>query len=103
MTTREISDHLKEIYDTDVSPSLISNVTNSVKADVDAWRTRPLEHVYPIIFLDAMFIKVRTPKGIVNKPLYLCMGINQEGYQDILGMWLKESEGPPSGIPSSTN
>ncbi|MCP3686286.1 MAG: IS256 family transposase [bacterium] len=93
MSTRDIQAHLFEIYSTEVSPELISRVTDAVEDELIEWRNRPLEEVYPIVFLDALMIKVRENNRVVKKAVYLIIGINQEGVRDILGFWLQTGEG----------
>jgi putative transposase len=93
MTTREIQGHLHELYGVEVSPTLISNVTDAILEDVKAWQSRPLEAIYPIVYLDAIFIKQRTNGHVQNHAVYLALGINLEGQKDLLGLWLAETEG----------
>ena len=93
MTTREIQGHLVELYGTEVSPTLISQVTESVLEDLRRWQSRPLESLYPILFLDALFVKVRDEGRISKKAVYLALGINLEGEKELLGMWIAKSEG----------
>ena len=93
MTTRDIQSHLKEIYDVDVSPELISNVTDAVHEDVRSWRTRPLESMYPIVYLDAVRVNSRESGKSVNKALYIALAITMEGRKDVLGFYLSDTEG----------
>ncbi|KOE76363.1 transposase [Vibrio parahaemolyticus] len=93
MTTREIVPTFKEMYDADVSPTLISKVTDSVLEQVIEWQSRPLDEVYPIVYLDCIVIKVRQDKQVINKAVYLALGVNMEGQKELLGMWLSETEG----------
>ncbi len=93
MTTREIQGHIKELYGSDVSPSLISSVTDSVMEDVKAWQSRPLDAVYPIVYLDAIHLKMRTEGQVQNQAVYLALGINLDGHKELLGLWIGESEG----------
>ncbi len=93
MTTREIQEHLHEIYGVEISPTLISQVTDAVLEDVTAWRKRPLDAVYPIVYLDALMVKVRDNGHIVNKAVYLALGIRRDGTKEVLGLWLGEHEG----------
>lgn len=93
MTTRDIQGHLQEIYGVEVSADLISSVTDSVIADVKEWQTRPLDEVYPILYLDATIIKVRSEGRVINKSVYIAMGINTDGMKDVLGIWLEKTEG----------
>ena len=93
MTTRDIQAHLSEIYGVDVSPELISRVTDAVHDDVRAWRTRPLERTYPIVYLDALRVNSRQNGKNENKALYLALGINMDGRKEALGFYLSETEG----------
>ena len=93
MTTRDIQSHMKEIYDVDVSPELISNVTDAVHEDVRSWRTRPLERMYPIVYLDAVRVNSRESGKSVNKALYIALAITMEGRKDVLGFYLSDNEG----------
>ena len=92
MTVREIQAHLQEMYGAEVSPSLISSVTDAVADEVKAWQSRPLDAVYPIVYLDCIHTKVR--EGAVRvKAVYLALGINLAGEKEILGLWIAQSEG----------
>lgn len=93
MTTRDVQKHLYEIYNVEVSPELISNVTDAIMDDVREWRNRPLEDMYPIVFLDALVIKGRTDGRVANKSVYTAIGINMEGEKEVLGLWIAETEG----------
>ncbi len=93
MTTREIVATFKEMYGADISPTLISKVTEAVIDKVDEWQSRPLESVYPIVYLDCIVVKIRQDKQVINKALYLALGVNLEGHKELLGMWLSENEG----------
>ena len=93
MTTREIQGHLQELYGVEVSPSLISNVTDAVLEEVQAWQSRPLESVYPLLFLDALHVKMRTSGHVESCAVYLALGINHDGTKELLGLWIGESEG----------
>jgi putative transposase len=93
MSTREIRDHLKEIYQIEVSPELISTVTDSVMEAVREWQNRPLQDVYPIMYLDALMVKVKDQGHIMNKAVYLAIGITMEGRKEVLGLWIEKSEG----------
>ena len=87
MTVREIQAHIEEMYGTEVSPSLISSVTDAVADEVKAWQARPLEPIYPIVYLDCIHVKVR--EGAVRvKAVYLAIGINMRGEKEMLGLWL---------------
>jgi putative transposase len=93
MTTREIQDGLREIYGVEVSPSLISAVTDSVLEDVKAWQSRPLEAIYPIVYLDAIHVKMRSSGHVQNTAVYVALAINLEGKKELLGLWVGENEG----------
>lgn len=93
MTTREIESHLHEIYGVEVSPGLVSSATEAVLEEVRAWQARPLEKVYPILYLDALVVKVREQKRVINKAVYLVIGVNLQGLKEVLGIWIAESEG----------
>jgi transposase-like protein len=93
MTTREIVATFEEMYDADVSPSLISRVTDSVLEQVVEWQSRPLDAVYPIVYLDCLVVKIRQDKQVINKAVYLALGVNLEGQKELLGLWLSENEG----------
>lgn len=93
MTTREIVATFKEMYDADVSPSLISKVTDAVLDRVIEWQSRPLDEVYPIVYLDCIVVKIRQDKQVINKSIYLALGVNLEGHKELLGLWLSENEG----------
>ena len=93
MSVRDIQFHLKDIYGVDVSPDLISSVTEKVMEDIKVWQTRPLARLYPIVYLDAVRIKVRDNGHIVNKAVYLALGVGLDGQKDVLGMWIAETEG----------
>lgn len=93
LSTDEICGHLKEMYGADVSKELISHITNTVHEDVSAWRNRPLEELYPIVFFDAIRIKIRDAGQVVNKAVYLALGIDIDGRKELLGMWIAHNEG----------
>jgi putative transposase len=93
LSTRDIEAHLKEIYGVNVGRDLISRVTDEVMDDVRAWQQRPLEDVYPVLFLDAMVLKVREGGSVQRKACYLALGVTIEGDRDVLGMWFQEAEG----------
>ncbi|MDD2467501.1 MAG: IS256 family transposase [Desulfobulbus sp.] len=93
MTTREIQGHLEEIYGVEVSPTLISTVTDAVTNEVKIWQNRPLEALYPIVYLDAIRVKVRDTGHVINKAVYLAIGITLDGVKEVLGMWVAENEG----------
>jgi putative transposase len=93
MTVREIQGFLAEMYATDVTPEFISTVTDAVLAEVTAWQSRPLEPMYPVIFFDALRVKIREDNVVRNKAVYLALGVRPDGSRDILGLWIENSEG----------
>jgi putative transposase len=93
LSTREIQQHLEEIYQVEVSPALISTVTDEVMDEVRAWQDRPLESFYPIVYMDALQFKVRDGVRVRNKAVYLAIGVNMEGMKEVLGMWIAPTEG----------
>jgi len=93
MSLSEIQGHLKEIYGVEVSPTLISNVTDAVIEDVREWQNRPLDPIYPVMFFDAIMVKSRENGKTENKAVYLALGINMEGRKELLGMWIADTEG----------
>lgn len=92
VSTREIQDHLHQLYGIEVSPTLISNVTNKIMPLVKEWQNRPLQSVYAVVFLDAFHFKVKQDGAIVNKAAYMVIGIDLDGNKDVLGMWIGEHE-----------
>ena len=93
MTVREIQAFLAEMYSVDVSPDLISRVTDEVMSEVTAWQTRPLESMYPVVFFDALRVKIREDAVVRNKAIYLALGVLPDGTRDILGLWIEGTEG----------
>lgn len=93
LSTRDIQGQLEELYGTEVSPTLISNVTDAVLEDVRAWQSRPLSAVYPILYFDALFVKTRQEGPVATKAIYLALGINLEGEKELLGLWVAPTEG----------
>ncbi|EPJ4530214.1 IS256 family transposase (plasmid) [Pseudomonas aeruginosa] len=93
MTTRDIADMFQQMYGADISHSLIAKVTDAVLDEVVAWQNRPLDAVYPIVYLDCLVIKVQQDKRVINKSLYLALGVNLEGHKELLGLWIAETEG----------
>ncbi len=93
MTTRDIQAHLEEIYGVEISPTLVSQVTKAVTEDIEQWQNRPLDEIYPIIYLDAIRIKARQDGRVINKAVYLALGVNLEGLKEVLGLWTAETEG----------
>ena len=93
MTVREIQGFLAEQYGTGVSPEFISSVTDAVVAEVTAWQSRPLEAMYPVVFFDALRVKIREDAVVRNKAIYLALGVQSDGTRDILGLWIEKTEG----------
>ena len=93
LTTREIVETFQEMYGAEVSASLISKVTNQVIEQVIEWQNRPLDALYPVVYLDCIVLKIRQDKRVINKSLYLALGINIQGHKELLGMWLAQTEG----------
>lgn len=93
MTTREIQAHLQEIYQVETSADLISTVTNGILDEVLQWQSRPIDSLYPIVYLDALRVKVRDDGQVKNKAVYLAIGINLEGLKEVLGLWIEQTEG----------
>ena len=93
MTVREIQGFLAEQYGTEVSPEFISSVTDAVMAEVTAWQGRPLEPMYPVVFFDALRVKIREDGVVRNKAIYLALGVLPDGTRDILGLWIENTEG----------
>ena len=94
MTTRDIQEIVRELYDVDISATLVSEITNDLDAEVTAWRTRPLDPVWPIVFMDGIVVHVRGTNGRVSKhTIYVALGVNLEGKKELLGLWLGENEG----------
>lgn len=93
MTVREIQGHLEELYGIGVSPDLISRVTAEVLEEVKAWQSRPLDRLYPVVFLDALRVKIRDQGTVKNKAVYLALGIRTDGIKEVLGLWIQQTEG----------
>lgn len=93
LTVREIQGYLTETYGTEVSPQLISTVTDGVLAEVTTWQSRPLEAVYPVVFFDALRVKIREDNVVRNKAVYLALGVRRDGTREILGLWIETTEG----------
>ena len=92
MSTRDIATQINDMYGMDAFPTLISNITDKVIPMVKEWQNRPLESVYPIIFMDAVHFKVRKDNAIVSKAAYAVIGVNVEGKKDVLGIWIGSAE-----------
>ncbi len=93
LSTREIVAAFEELYGADISASLVSKITDAVIEQVVEWQSRPLDAVYPIVYLDCIVLKIRQDKQVINKAIYLALGVNLEGHKELLGMWLAENEG----------
>jgi len=93
LTVREVQSHLQEMYSIEVSPEMISRVTDAVMAEVTAWQSRPLEPMYPVVFFDALRVKIRDEGTVRNKAIYLALGLLPDGTRDILGLWIENTEG----------
>jgi putative transposase len=93
MSTREITGHLRELYGIDVSPDLVSAVTDAVLEEIAAWQARPLEPIYPLVFFDALRVKIREEGLVRNKAVHIALGVRADGTKEILGLWLEQNEG----------
>ena len=93
MTTREIAAHLQEMFGADVSPTLISTITDTVADEVRAWQSRPLDALYPIVYLDCLMVKTREVGSAANRAIYIAIGVNTEGQKEVLGLWAAPTEG----------
>ena len=93
LSTREIQAHLRELYGTEISPELVSAVTDSVLDEVSAWQNRPLEPVYAVVFFDALRVKIRDEGTVKNKAVYLAVGMRCSGHKEVLGLWIEQTEG----------
>ena len=93
MTTREIAAHLQEIFGAEVSPALISAITDTVADEVRAWQSRPLDRLYPILYLDCLMVKTREAANAANRAIYMAIGVNTDGIKDVLGLWTAPTEG----------
>lgn len=93
MSVDDIKSEIDELYGVDISPSMISKITDKFMGTVTAWQNRALDPIYPIVYMDAIHFKVRDEHRIVNKAAYICMGLALKGYKDILGIWIGEQEG----------
>jgi putative transposase len=93
MSTREIRGHLRELYGIEVSPDLVSAVTDAVLDEVAEWQNRPLEALYPLVFLDALRVKVRDEGTVRNKAVYVALGVRADGAKEVLGLWIEQTEG----------
>lgn len=93
MTTREIQGHIEEIYGVEASPSLISAITDAVMEEVTAWQNRPLEPCYPIVFMDAIRVNIRSDGAVSNKAVFVALAVLPDGTRDVLGLWFQANEG----------
>jgi transposase-like protein len=93
MTVRDISSHLSELYGTEIGRDTVSRITDAVLEDVAAWRSRPLDAVYPIVYFDAMVVKVREDRSVQNRACYLALGVTCDGDREVLGLWWQDTEG----------
>ncbi len=92
MTTRDVQDHIAEVYQVEISPELVSKITDSILPELRAWQSRPLDDMYPIMYLDAIVVKVRTDAHVVNRPIYIALGIDLEGQKHVLGLWISKGD-----------
>ncbi len=93
MSTRDIQRHLSEIYGVEISPDLVSRVTDSIVDELNSWQTRPLDALYPIVYLDALVLKIRDQGRVENQAVFIVVGVDTEGRKDVLGMWIERTEG----------
>jgi putative transposase len=93
LSTRDIVEAFREMYDAEISAGLVSQVTNSVLEQVREWQARPLDEVFPLVYLDCLILKIRQDKWVIKKSIYLALGVNLEGHKELLGMWISENEG----------
>lgn len=94
---------MQDLYGVKASPTFISNITEAVMEEVRQWQNRPLDALYPIVYVDCLIVKVRENQRVLNKALYLALGVDLEGQKELLGMWMAQSEGPNSGSRCSPN
>jgi len=93
MTTRDIVETFAELYGADISPTLVSQVTDAVLEKVVEWQTRPLDSVHPILYPDCIVVKIRQDKRVINKAVYVALGVNIHDHKELLGLWMSENEG----------
>lgn len=93
LTTREIEQHIKEMYGVEISPQFVSRATEELQQQIIEWQSRPLERVYPIVFVDGLRVAVRSDKGVLKKCVYTVLGVSLSGRQEVLGLWIEETEG----------
>lgn len=92
MSQTDIAEQIKSLYDVEISPELVSKISDKIMPDVTAWQNRPLEAIYPFVFMDAIHYKVKENHRYVTKAAYVVLGINEDGMKDILGVWVDEHE-----------
>ncbi len=92
MTTRDVQAHIADVYQVEISPELVSTITDSILPELRAWGSRPLDSRYPIIYLDAITVKVRTDAHVINRPVYVALGIDLEGAKHVLGLWMGKGD-----------
>ena len=92
LSTRDVQAHIEDVYQTSISPELVSTITDAVLPELREWQTRPLDAVYPIVYLDAIVVKVRVDAHVVNRPVYIALGIDLEGAKHVLGMWIGKGD-----------
>jgi transposase-like protein len=102
MTTREIEDHVKEIYGIEISPQFVSRATEQLQQQITEWQSRPLERMYPVVFVDGLRVAVRTEKGVLKKCVYTVLGVGVSGRQEVLGLWIEDTEGARFWLKGST-
>jgi putative transposase len=100
LPTREIQGHLSEIYGVDISPDLISRVTDAVVDEMKIWQQRPVDAVYSVIYLDALFVSMRSNGVVSKRPVYMALGVNLAGEKEVLGLWIADTEGANFGLAS---
>ncbi len=93
MTTRDIQVNFEDVYGVEVSATFISQATNAVMDEVTAWQNRPLDAIYPIVYLDALVVRSRASGAVQNKSVYLALGINMDGEKELMGLWMAQTEG----------
>src|SRR5882762_4354622 len=93
MSVREIQGHIRELYGLDISPDLVSAVTDAVLEEVALWQNRPLEPVYPLVFFDALRVKIRDEGLVRNKAIHIALGVRADGTKEVLGLWIEQNEG----------
>ena len=101
MSDRKIKEHIERVYNVDVSPDMISRITDAVIDEVRDWQNRPLDKSYPIVYLDALRIKAKNDGRSCTKSVYLALGVNSEGHKEVLGLWIAENEGASDFSPRS--